>query len=127
MRPYEVMIILNVGLEDGDVNASIDRATELVRSRGGQPGRIERWGRRTFAYEINHHAEGYYVLLELMAEPPLVAELDRMLTLDDVVLRHKVVRQPDTTSGRALRATEKRAATAARKAARAARAATAAS
>ena len=70
--------------------------------------RAERWGRRTFAYELKHRSEGYYVLIEFTAEPTLVAELDRMLTLDDIVLRHKVIRQPDKQSGRALRAEAKR-------------------
>ena len=119
MRPYEVMVIFDVGLEDGDINAGIDRITSLVRDRGGNPGRAERWGRRTFAYELKHRSEGYYVLIEFTAEPPLVAELDRMLTLDDIVLRHKVLRQPDRQSGRALRAEAKRRDTAIRKAARA--------
>ena len=119
VRPYEVMVIFDVGLEDGDINASLDRITSLVRDRGGNPGRAERWGRRTFAYELKHRSEGYYVLLEFTADPALVAELDRMLTLDDNVLRHKVLRQPDKQSGRALRAEAKRRDTAARKAARA--------
>ena len=119
MRPYEVMVIFDVGLEDGDINASLDRITSLVRGRGGNPGRAERWGRRTFAYELKHRSEGYYVLIEFTAEPTLVAELDRMLTLDDIVLRHKVMRQPDRQSGRALRAEAKRRETAIRKAARA--------
>ena len=119
MRPYEVMVIFDVGLEDGDVNASLDRITSLVRDRGGNPGRAERWGRRTFAYELKHRSEGYYVLIEFTADPALVAELDRMLTLDDIVLRHKVLRQPDRQSGRALRAEAKRRDTAIRKAARA--------
>jgi small subunit ribosomal protein S6 len=113
------MVIFDVGLEDGDINASLDRITSLVRDRGGSPGRSERWGRRTFAYELKHRSEGYYVLIEFTAEPVLVAELDRMLTLDDLVLRHKVIRQPDKQSGRALRAEAKRRQTAARKAARA--------
>jgi small subunit ribosomal protein S6 len=112
------MVIFDVGLEDGDINASIDRITALVRDRGGNPGRAERWGRRTFAYELKHRSEGYYVLIEFTAEPTLVAELDRMLTLEDIVLRHKVIRQPDKQSGRALRAEAKRRQTAARKAAR---------
>jgi small subunit ribosomal protein S6 len=112
------MVIFDVGLEDGDINASIDRITALVRDRGGNPGRAERWGRRTFAYELKHRSEGYYVLIEFTAEPTLVAELDRMLTLDDIVLRHKVLRQPDKQSGRALRAEAKKRQTAARKAAR---------
>ncbi|MFZ2059340.1 MAG: 30S ribosomal protein S6 [Acidimicrobiales bacterium] len=119
MRPYEVMVIFDVGLEDGDINAGLDRVTSLVRDRGGSPGRVERWGRRSFAYELKHRSEGYYVLIEFMAEPALVADLDRMLTLDDIVLRHKVMRQPDRQSGRALRAEAKRRETAIRKAARA--------
>ena len=86
---------------------------------GDVTGRAERWGRRTFAYELKHRSEGYYVLIEFTAEPTLVAELDRMLTLDDIVLRHKVIRQPDKQSGRALRAEAKRRETADRKAARA--------
>jgi len=119
VRPYEVMVIFDVGLEDGDINAGLDRITSLVRDRGGSPGRVERWGRRSFAYELQHRSEGYYVLIEFMAEPTLVADLDRMLTLDDIVLRHKVMRQPDRQSGRALRAEAKRRETAIRKAARA--------
>ena len=103
MRPYEVMVIFDVGLEDGDINAGVDRITALVRDRGGNLGRTERWGRRTLAYEIMHRSEGYYVLIEFAAEPVLVADLDRLLTLDDIVLRHKVMRQPDRQSGRALR------------------------
>jgi small subunit ribosomal protein S6 len=113
------MVIFDVGVEDSDINASIDRITSLVRDRGGNPGRAERWGRRSFAYELKHRSEGYYVLIEFTAEPTLVGELDRMLTLDDIVLRHKVIRQPDKQSGRALRAEAKRRQTAARKAARA--------
>jgi small subunit ribosomal protein S6 len=113
------MVIFDVGLEDGDINAGLDRITSLVRDRGGSPGRVERWGRRSFAYELKHRSEGYYVLIEFMAEATLVADLDRMLTLDDIVLRHKVMRQPDRQSGRALRAEAKRRETAIRKAVRA--------
>lgn len=120
MRPYEVMVIFDVGVEDVEINASLDRATALIKSREGTVGRVERWGRRSFAYELDHRTEGYYVLIEFSAEPTFIAELDRLLTLEDVVLRHKVIRQPDKESGRALRANAKRAKTAAAKAAKAA-------
>ena len=59
---------------------SVDRATELIRARGGNPGRVDRWGKRRFAYELHHRWEGYYVLLEATAEPAAMAELDRVLT-----------------------------------------------
>ncbi len=103
MRPYEVMIILDAGLEEDTIRASIDRATQIIRSNGGNPGRVDRWGKRRFAYELKHRWEGYYVLLEATAEPVAMAELDRALHLADEVVRHKVIRLPERVAGRAPR------------------------
>lgn len=100
MRPYEVMIILDPGTEDEAIRAEVDRCTELIRSRGGNPGRIDRWGKRRLAYEIQKHREGYYVLMEATAEPSVMAELDRSLQLSDRVMRHKVLRMPDRPARR---------------------------
>lgn len=104
MRPYEVMIIYEAGMEEDAIRVAVDRSADLVRSRGGTPGRIDRWGRRRLAYEIRHQREGYYVLMEMSAEPDAMAELDRSLLLADEVLRHKVVRLPDRIAGRPSRA-----------------------
>jgi small subunit ribosomal protein S6 len=101
MRPYEVVIIYEPTLEEDAVRSAVDRSTELIRSRGGNPGRVDRWGKRRLAYEIRHHREGYYVLVEATAEPEVMNELDRSLFLADEVLRHKVVRIPDRVAGRA--------------------------
>jgi len=101
VRPYEVMIILDAGLEDDAIRTTVDRVTQLVSSRGGAPGRVSPWGKRRFAYELQHRWEGYYVLVELTAEAPVVAELDRMLTLADEVIRHKVIRLPEKVAGQA--------------------------
>lgn len=101
MRPYEVMVILDAGLEEEAIRSVLDRVAELVRSRGGNPGRVDRWGKRRFAYELHHRVEGYYVLFEIAAEPPAIAELDRMLSLADEVIRHKTIRLPDKVAGRA--------------------------
>ncbi len=95
MRSYEVMVIFDTGLEEDAIRAVLDRASELVSSRGGRPGRVDRWGKRRFAYELHHRWEGYYVLMEVAAEPAVMAELDRMLTLADEVIRHKIIRLPD--------------------------------
>jgi small subunit ribosomal protein S6 len=100
LRPYEVMVIFDAGLEEEVIRSSVDRAVELVKSRGGNPSRVDHWGRRRFAYELKHRWEGYYVLLTADAEPAAVAELDRMLFLADEVLRHKVIRLPDGVAGR---------------------------
>jgi small subunit ribosomal protein S6 len=91
MRPYEVMLIFDAGLEEETIRAAVDRYAEFIRSRGGTTGRVDRWGRRRFAYELRHRWEGYYVLMEVEIEE----ELHRMLSLADEVLRHKVVRIPE--------------------------------
>ena len=55
---------------------------------------VDVWGRRRLAYEINKNAEGIYAVVTLSAEPATVKELDRQLTLNESVLRTKVLR-PD--------------------------------
>lgn len=103
VRAYEVMMILDPGLEEDALRAEVDRAAELVRSRSGNPVRVDRWGRRRLAYEVGKHREGHYVLLEARSEPAVMDELDRVLRVADRVLRHKVVRVPDRPSRRSTR------------------------
>jgi small subunit ribosomal protein S6 len=103
MRPYEVMIILNASLEEDAIRAQIDRAQEIIRTNGGTPNRVDRWGKRRFAYEVKHQWEGFYVLIEATAEPIAMSELDRALHLADEVVRHKVIRLPEGVAGRATR------------------------
>lgn len=100
MRPYEVMLIFDASLEEETIRAAVDRYAEFIRTRGGNPGRVDRWGKRRFAYELRHRWEGYYVVLEATAEPAVMDELHRMLSLADEVIRHKVVRIPDAALGR---------------------------
>jgi small subunit ribosomal protein S6 len=101
MRPYEVMVIFDAATEPPAIQAVVDRLVETVRANDGTPGHIDRWGRRPLAYEVKHRREGYYVLVELAGDSRTVAELDRMLTLADEVLRHKVIRLPDKVAARA--------------------------
>ena len=103
MRPYEVMIILDPTLDDETVRSEVDRATELIKARGGNPGRVERWGKRRLAYEIAKHREGNYVLVSADAEPAVMSDLSRALTLADGVLRHKVIHLPDKAMGKPAR------------------------
>lgn len=99
MRPYEIVMIFDASLEEEAIRAVVDRVILAVRSRGGSTGKVDRWGRRRFAYELAHRWEGYYVLLEVSADVTTMAELDRLLFLADEVLRHKVIRQPERASG----------------------------
>ncbi len=95
MRPYEVMAIFEATTEPTVIQGVLDQALDVIRTTGGTPGTIDRWGKRTLAYEVNHKREGYYVVVEFTAEPATVAALDRMMGLADEIIRHKVVRLPD--------------------------------
>ncbi|MHB1518429.1 MAG: 30S ribosomal protein S6 [Acidimicrobiales bacterium] len=100
LRPYETMVIFDTGADEAAVNGVLDRALDALSAHGGRTGRVERWGRRTLAYEIQHKREGYYVVIEFSADPPAVVEMERVLVLADEALRHKVVRVPDEIAGR---------------------------
>jgi small subunit ribosomal protein S6 len=85
MRHYEMMIILDAGLEEGTVQPSLEQFLTVVKSDGGNVDKVDVWGRRRLAYEI-------YAVVDMMAEPDSVRELDRQLGLNEAVLRTKVLR-----------------------------------
>jgi small subunit ribosomal protein S6 len=88
------MVILDPNLEERTVAPSLDTYLNVVRQDGGSVENVDVWGRRRLAYEIDKNAEGIYAVVRLNAEPATVKELDRQLTLNESVLRTKVIR-PD--------------------------------
>jgi small subunit ribosomal protein S6 len=94
VRAYEVMVILDPSLDERTVAPSLDTYLNVVRQDGGEIESVDVWGKRRLAYEINKNAEGIYAVIDLKAEPATVKELDRQLTLNESVLRTKVLR-PD--------------------------------
>ncbi|HEX6336657.1 MAG TPA: 30S ribosomal protein S6 [Jiangellaceae bacterium] len=94
MRQYEVMVILSPELEERTVAPTLDQFLGVIREAGGSVEKVDVWGRRKLAYEINKKGEGIYAVLDLKCESAAVAELDRQLGLNENILRTKVVR-PD--------------------------------
>jgi small subunit ribosomal protein S6 len=92
LRRYEVMVILDPDLEERTVGPSLDQYLSLIRQDGGNVENVDIWGRRRRAYDIKKRSEGIYAVIELDAEPATVKELDRQLTLNESVLRTKVIR-----------------------------------
>src|SRR4029450_1471485 len=99
MRAYELMVIIDAELEDEVIAAHVKRIADLIGQRGGTVKREDRWGRRRFAYEINHKLEGYYVVYEFVGGSDL-DQLERALRLADEIVRHKVLRLPDGEAAR---------------------------
>ena len=94
MREYEVMLILPAEADEKVVSTATDRIAKVISTDGGEVGNIDRWGRRRFAFEIDHQNEGYYVVANFTADPAAQPELDRVLNLADEVIRHKVIALP---------------------------------
>jgi len=93
MRHYELMVILDPSLDERTVMPSLEAFLNVIKTSGGTVEKVDIWGKRRLAFEIDKHAEGIYALLEVEAEPAAVAELDRQLGLNESVLRTKVLRR----------------------------------
>ncbi|WP_261567460.1 30S ribosomal protein S6 [Frankia gtarii] len=94
-RHYELMVILDADLEERTVAPSLDQYLGVVRQGGGVVEKVDIWGRRRLAYEITKKHEGIYAVIDLHADPDVVAELDRQLVLNESVIRTKVIRLPE--------------------------------
>jgi small subunit ribosomal protein S6 len=92
MRRYEMMIILDASLEEQTVQPSLDQFLTVVKSGGGSVDKVDVWGRRRLAYEIDKKTDGIYAVIDMLAEPDTVRELDRQLGLNEAVLRTKILR-----------------------------------
>lgn len=91
MRTYELMMIHRPEMTEPDVRTQIGEL-EAAIAESGKVIDTDFWGKRRFAYEINHINEGYYSVVKFLGEPALVATLDRALSLADNVVRHKILR-----------------------------------
>jgi small subunit ribosomal protein S6 len=100
MRAYELMVIFESGLDDQAIDDQVKSVAAQVVTRGGAVASTDRWGRRRFAYEIDHRTEGYYVVWEVTSDGADLEALERFLRLADEVVRHKLVRLPDHEAAR---------------------------
>ena len=92
MPDYEALVIVDATLEEGDIQKAVDRFSTAITDSGGTVGKIDRWGVRRFAYEIDHKNEGYYFVTEFTAPEDAIENLKRTLQIADEVIRGKIVR-----------------------------------
>jgi small subunit ribosomal protein S6 len=86
------MVIVDPEAEEDQLGQVADRITSIVSGKGGEVSKVDRWGKRKLAHEINRKAEGHYLLVTFRSDPSVLPELDRALALADDVLRFKVLR-----------------------------------
>ena len=82
-----MLVILNAALTDEEGAALLTQLGETVKGLGAEVTKVENWGKRRLAYDINKQREGTYAVLELSAEPAMIKEFERQLKLNESVLR----------------------------------------
>ena len=93
MRSYELMVIHRSDMAEPDVRSAVEEVEKAITARDGNVKETDFWGKRRFAYEINHMNEGYYSVIMFEGDPDLENMLDRSLSLLDSVVRHKIFRK----------------------------------
>jgi len=100
MREYELMTIHRPDLAEDDVQTRISELETYLSNSDAEVIKRDIWGKRRFAYEIDHKWEGIYVVLEITTEARDLHDIERALRLADEVVRHKLVRLPDREAAR---------------------------
>ncbi len=92
MRPYEVVVIFDPDTDERTVQPTLDQYLTVITKGGGNIDNIDVWGKRRLAYEIQKKSEGIYVVITMTAEPADVKEMDRQFTINESIMRTKVLR-----------------------------------
>ncbi len=95
MKAYELLYFVDPASTD-EARAGVSKRIDVaVSGEGGKVDDVDDWGKRKLAYEIDGLTEGDYTLINFHADPTQIAELDRVLRINDAVKRHMIVRRPD--------------------------------
>ncbi len=92
MSLYENVFIARQDISGTQVDALADGFTQLIADQGGEVKKREYWGLKNLAYRMNKNRKGHYVLLNIDAPAPAIAELERTMRINEDVLRYLTIR-----------------------------------
>lgn len=98
MKDYECAVIFAPTLAAEVLESARKRYADIITTQGGRLAEIDDWGKRSLAYEINFHREGYYYFYRFQGGQAVLSELSRQLRIDENVIRHMIVK--DELKGR---------------------------
>ncbi len=91
-RVYEMMYIAKPDTSADDIAKLNEGITKVIETEGGSVVKLEDMGRRKLAYEIKRKKEGHYVLFEIEGSGKEIAELERRMRVNDLIIRFITVR-----------------------------------
>lgn len=95
MKAYELLYFVAPSIDDDTRAAVAARIETTINDSKGKIDNVDDWGKRKLAYEINGLTDADYTLIDFQADPNSIAELDRVLRINDTVVRHMIVARPD--------------------------------
>ncbi|MDN6566940.1 MAG: 30S ribosomal protein S6 [Propionibacterium sp.] len=95
MRTYELMVILDPEIDERTVAPSMEKYLQQVTAAKGSVEKVDIWGKRRLAYDINKRSEGIYVVIDMTTTPDVALEITRQMNLNESILRTKLQR-PDS-------------------------------
>jgi small subunit ribosomal protein S6 len=93
LKRYEVIAIVKSDVVDEGITAIIDRSQSIITERNGVIAKVDKWGKRRLAYEINKQKDGFYFLIDFAGDGPIVAEIERNFKIDDRLLKFMTVKK----------------------------------
>ena len=100
MRLYEVVYILDPSLDEDTIAGKLEKFHELATAEGGEVSAVDHWGPRQLAYPIHGQNTGFYVVAQFTAAPEALPEFERILKLDEELMRYLLVlNEGEPTSG----------------------------
>jgi small subunit ribosomal protein S6 len=93
MRNYELVFIIQPDLDETAVKGLVDKVQGWITEAGGTVAKVDNWGKRRLAYQINKRREGQYVFFELQLPPTASAELERNLRFQEPIMRFSFIQR----------------------------------
>ena len=93
MRRYECLYIIDAELEEEEITSTVEKYSKLLEEHGCEDISVDEWGKRKLAYEIRKKRDGYYVLMGYNGPTDFVSELERLMGIDERVMKFLVIRK----------------------------------
>jgi len=92
MANYESVLIARQDLGAAQVNSLVSDLSEVIKKEGGEVVKIDNWGLKNLAYRIKKNRKGHYVLLNIVAPSSAISEYERLIRLNEDVIRYMTVK-----------------------------------
>ncbi|MCI8540290.1 MAG: 30S ribosomal protein S6 [Erysipelotrichaceae bacterium] len=92
MKKYEIMYIVNASLDEAARKQVMDNLNQIITDHSGSIDKVDEWGMREFAYEINHMKKGYYVVMNVTSNNEGIQEFDRLTRINQNIVRFMIIK-----------------------------------